>query len=153
MTARQAVQTAEDARAIAVKRQGDDLLAIERQAGVDREARAESGRAAAESETDRVKRQAMEAQANAENEAARVKRSTDAQTAAALVEAGRLKSDNDARTAAAETEADGLLPTRLFRSGSAHRATGTARNPTAPSPPFSVHRMRLPCTLPPASDN
>ncbi len=108
MTARQAVQTAEDARAIAVKRQDDDLLAIERQAGVDREARAESGRAAAESETDRVKRQAMEAQANAENEAARVKRNTDAQTAAALVEAGRLKTDNDARTAAAETEADRL---------------------------------------------
>src|SRR6266853_4704595 len=36
MTARQAVQIAEDARAIAVKRQDDDLLAAERQAGAAR---------------------------------------------------------------------------------------------------------------------
>src|SRR5438270_76533 len=50
MTARQAVQVAEDARAIAVKRQDDELLAAERQAGADRESRAENGRAVAESE-------------------------------------------------------------------------------------------------------
>src|SRR5713226_6772280 len=52
MSARQAAQIAEDARAIAVKRQDDELLAAERQAGVERESRAENGRAAAQSETD-----------------------------------------------------------------------------------------------------
>src|SRR5689334_10170369 len=41
MTAREAVQTAEDARAIAVKRQEDESLASERQQGADREARAD----------------------------------------------------------------------------------------------------------------
>ena len=40
MTARQAVQIAEDSRAIAVKRQDDELLANERQAGAEREANA-----------------------------------------------------------------------------------------------------------------
>ena len=58
MTAREAVQTAEDARAIAVKRQEEDALAAERQQSADREARAESGRAAAQSETERVTREA-----------------------------------------------------------------------------------------------
>src|ERR1700692_3238237 len=82
MTARQAVQTAEDARAIAVKRQEDDLVAAERQAGADREARAETGRAAAESETDRVKREATEARSQSEREAQRLKLNADAQTAA-----------------------------------------------------------------------
>ena len=47
MTARQAVQIAEDSRAIAVKRQDDDLLAAERQAGADREARAANATARA----------------------------------------------------------------------------------------------------------
>src|SRR6202022_1361094 len=44
MTARQAVQTAEDARAIAVKRQEDESLASERQQGAEREARADTDR-------------------------------------------------------------------------------------------------------------
>src|SRR6202163_4723499 len=119
MTARQAVQTAEDARAIAVKRQDDDLLAAERQAGADREARAESGRVAAASETDRVKREAIEARLRAEGEAARVKQDRDAQTAAAQAEADRLRRNNDAETdrlkrendaqrASAQSEADRL---------------------------------------------
>jgi hypothetical protein len=55
------VQIAEDARAIAVKRQDDELLATERQAGADRELRAENGRAAAQSEADRVTREAADA--------------------------------------------------------------------------------------------
>jgi outer membrane protein OmpA-like peptidoglycan-associated protein len=108
MTARQAVQTAEDARAIAVKRQDDDLLAAERQAGADREIRAESGRATAQSETDRVTREAAEARSRAAAEADRIKRNTDAQTAAAQNEADRLKRDNDAQRASAQTEADRL---------------------------------------------
>jgi len=108
MTARQAVQIAEDARAIAVKRQDDELLAAERQAGVDRESRAENGRAAAQSETDRVRREAAEARSRAKGEAARVKRDNDAQMVAAQAEADRLKRNNDARMAAAQAEAERL---------------------------------------------
>jgi outer membrane protein OmpA-like peptidoglycan-associated protein len=118
MTARQAVQTAEDARAIAVKRQDDDLLAAERQAGADREIRAESGRATAQSETDRVTREAAEARSRAAAEADRIKRNTDAQTAAAQNEADRLKRDNDAQRASAQTEAD-----RLKRDNDTQRAS------------------------------
>jgi len=118
MTARQAVQTAEDARAIAVKRQDDDLLAAERQAGADREARAVNGRVAAESETGRVTREAAEAQLRAESEADRVKRSNDAQTAEARAEADRLRHDNDVQRVAALTEAD-----RLKQQNDAERAS------------------------------
>ena len=56
--AREAVQMAEDARIITVKKMEEENLASERQAGVDREARAEGERAAAQSETDRVTREA-----------------------------------------------------------------------------------------------
>jgi outer membrane protein OmpA-like peptidoglycan-associated protein len=108
MTARQAVQTAEDARAIAVKRQDDELAANERQAGSDRTARAENGRAAAESETDRVKRNAAGAQFTALEEADRVKRDNDAKTASAQIEADRLKQINDAKLASARNESDRL---------------------------------------------
>src|SRR5579859_7524152 len=108
MTARQAVQTAEDARAIAVKRQDDDLLAGERQAGADRESRAENGRATAESETNRVTREAAGARVSAQAEADRLKRDNDARMAAAQTEAERLKRDNDAQSASAQTEVDRL---------------------------------------------
>ncbi len=126
MAARQTVQTAEDARAIAVQRQEELALASERQAGADREVRAENGRAAAESETERVRREAAGARLSAQAEADRVKRNNDAQTAeaqseadrlrrandldraAASVEADRLKQKNDAQTAEAQTEADRL---------------------------------------------
>ena len=108
MTARHAVQTAEDARAIAVKRQDDELLAAERQAAADREATAQSGRAAAESETSRVTREAAEARLRAANEAARLKRDNDAQSADARAEADRLRRDNDVQRTAALAEADRL---------------------------------------------
>ena len=108
MMARQAAQTAEDARAIAVKRQDDDLLAAERQAGADREARAENGRAVAQSETDRVTREAAEARLRAQAQADRVRDDNDTQMRAAQAQADRLKRDNDARMAAAQTEADRL---------------------------------------------
>ena len=116
--ARHAVQTAEDARAIAVKRQDDDLLAAERQAGADRQATAESGRAAAESETSRVTREAAEARRRAESEAARLKRDNDAQSADARAEADRLRRDNDVQRLAALNEAD-----RLKRDNDAQRAS------------------------------
>ena len=112
MTARQAVQIAEDSRAIAVKRQDDDLLAAERQAGATREAnaenaaaRAESATANAQSETARVAREAASARLTAEAEADRLKRDNALQAATAQETADRLRQDNDAKAAAALTEA------------------------------------------------
>ena len=114
MTARQAVQIAEDSRAIAVKRQDDDLLAAERQAGAAREAsaanataraesataRAENATANAQSEAARIAREAATARLTAQAEADRLKQQTDAQAAAAQAEANRLRQENDAKTAA-----------------------------------------------------
>ena len=126
MMAREAVQTAEDSRAIAVKRQDSDALAAERQTLVDRETRAESGRVAAQSETDRVTRDAAAAQVRAQAdsqrlilerdavaaaallEADRVKRESDAQATASRLEADRVKLENDARAAATKSESDRL---------------------------------------------
>ena len=121
MTARHAVQTAEDARAIAVKRQDDDLLIAERQEGADRELRAESSRAAAQLETERVSRAAEVARVTAEGEADRLRRENEARSASAQMEAARLKVENDARMASAQTEAD-----RLKRENDAQRTSAEA---------------------------
>jgi outer membrane protein OmpA-like peptidoglycan-associated protein len=106
--AREAVQMAEDSRIIAVKKMEEERLANERQAGAERELRAESGRAAAQAETERVAREAEAARLNAQADADRLKRANDAQTAAAQTEADRLKRENDARMASAQTDADRL---------------------------------------------
>ena len=106
--AREAVQMAEDSRIIAIKKMEEERLANERQAGAERELRAESGRAAAQSETERVAREAEAARLNAQADADRLKRANDAQTAAAQTEADRLKRENDARMASAQTDADRL---------------------------------------------
>ena len=108
MTAREAVQTAEDSRAIAVKRQEEDALAMERRQSTEREARAESERVAAQSETNRVTREAEQARIAAQAESERLTRENNAQAASAAVEADRLKRDNDARMAAAAADADRL---------------------------------------------
>jgi outer membrane protein OmpA-like peptidoglycan-associated protein len=108
MTARETVQTAEDSRAIAVKRQEDDALNEERQQAAEREARAESGRIAAQSEADRVTRDAEAARIKALAEAERLTREKDAQALSALAEADRVKRDSDARAAAAAAEANRL---------------------------------------------
>lgn len=108
MTAREAVQTAEDARAIAVKRQQEMALAAERQAAADRQATAESGKAAAQAEAARISREAEEARIKAQAEAARLTNEKDAQSAAAMAEADRVKRENDARMAAADAEANRL---------------------------------------------
>jgi outer membrane protein OmpA-like peptidoglycan-associated protein len=124
--AREAVQMAEDARIITVKKIADDQLASERQAGADREARSESDRAAAQADAARVTRDAETARVAAHSEADRVERENTAnltaaqdetnrarrdsalQMAASQDEAERLKRENDAATAAARTEADRL---------------------------------------------
>src|SRR5579862_947658 len=89
--AREAVQMAEDARIITVKKIEEEQLTAERSAGAEREARADSDRAAAQSETDRVKREAEQARLSAAGDADRLKREHEAQIAAAQMEADRLK--------------------------------------------------------------
>jgi outer membrane protein OmpA-like peptidoglycan-associated protein len=106
MTAREAVQTAEDSRAIAVKRQEAEALAAERQQSVDREARAESGRTAAQNEADRVTREAEAARIKAAADADRLTRETNAQLAASQAETERSNRENEARVLAAKVEAD-----------------------------------------------
>jgi len=108
MTAREAVQTAEDARAIAVKRQEEDLLIAERQLAADRQLQAQNSANAAQAETDRVRREASEASIRAQAEAARLQREKEAQAMASANEADRLKRENNARLAAAQAEADRL---------------------------------------------
>ena len=124
--AREAVQMAEDARIITVKKIADEQLALERQGGVDREARAENLRASAQADAERVTRDAETAQLAAQSEADRLKRENAArmdaaqdetararlqnaaQMLAAQTEADRLKRENDSQLAAAQTEADRL---------------------------------------------
>ena len=133
MTSREAVQTAEDARAIAVKRQEELILATERQNSLDRENRAETAKNAAQSETERIAREAEAARLRAQAEsdrltreknaqaataaadadraradAERTKRDSDARLAAAALAADRAKFNNDAALAAAKTESDRL---------------------------------------------
>jgi outer membrane protein OmpA-like peptidoglycan-associated protein len=102
--AREAVQMAEDSRIITVKKIQEERLANERQAGAERELRAEAGQRSAQSEADRVKRDAEAARAAAQSEAERVKRETDAQRASAqsdIERARREKADAEAARAAA----------------------------------------------------
>ena len=108
MTAREAVQMAEDSRTIAVKRQEDDVLAAERQASLDRESRAENGRLAAQTEADRVTREAEAARIKAQADADSLKRDNDARMAAAAADADRLKLENETRATATKNEADRL---------------------------------------------
>ena len=124
--AREAVQMAEDARIITVKKIDAERLDNERQAGIAREERAESQRAAAQADAARVAREADAAQVAAQAESDRMRRENAArmeaaqqaadlarrenaaQMAAAQNEADRLKLQNDARTAAAQNESDRL---------------------------------------------
>jgi outer membrane protein OmpA-like peptidoglycan-associated protein len=120
MTAREAVQTAEDARAIAVKRQEEQALAEERQQATDREQLAKDQRAAAQLETERVTREADAARLQAQAEADRLTREKAQQAEASVAEAGRVKRDNDIRSAMAEANAD-----RLRIEGEARTAAAT----------------------------
>ncbi len=106
--ARESVQMAEDARIITVKKIEEEQLATERRAGAERESRAEGDRAAAQSETDRVKREADRARIAALADAEHAKSEHEAQVAASKVEADRLRHENEMRAAAAQTEADRL---------------------------------------------
>ena len=121
MMAREAVQTAEDSRAIAVKRQEADALAAERQQSADREASSNSARVAAQSETDRVMRDSEAARLKAQGDKDRLTREKDAQAASALAAADRLKLENDALAATAAAQAD-----RLRQENEAQKAANQA---------------------------
>jgi outer membrane protein OmpA-like peptidoglycan-associated protein len=106
--AREAVQMAEDARIITVKKIDEERLTNERLAAADREARAESARAAAQADAARVAKDAAAAQVAAQTEADRVMQENTANMDAAQNEANRVKRDNAAQMVAAQTEADRL---------------------------------------------
>jgi outer membrane protein OmpA-like peptidoglycan-associated protein len=98
MAAREAVQTAEDARSITVKRVEDERLAAERQAAADREAKAkadaenaEKAKLEAELAAERAAREKAEA------EAARVQALAQQQAAQAEAEKSRLAAEQAAR--------------------------------------------------------
>ncbi len=115
MTAREAVQTAEDARAIALKRIEEERLAKERQAAADREQRAkleaeESDRKAKESARQATlaeTQQKLEAERRAQAEADTAKSEAlrrQAETDRAAAEAAKREADLAAKRAAEETE-------------------------------------------------
>ncbi|MEO5923679.1 MAG: OmpA family protein [Bryobacteraceae bacterium] len=105
---REAVQMAEDARIITIKKIEEERLTNERQAGAARELLAENGRAAAQSEAARVSQDAERARLAAQAEAQRISRERDSQNITAQNEADRLKRDSDFKIAAAKVEADRL---------------------------------------------
>lgn len=127
MTARQAVQTAEDSRAIAVKRLDEEALNAERRQSLEREALAESGRVAAQTETDRVTRDAETARISAQAETERLTREKDAQATAALAEADRVRRETEARTAASAADADRLKSENEERATAAKIEAGRLR--------------------------
>jgi outer membrane protein OmpA-like peptidoglycan-associated protein len=88
---------------------------------VEREARAESGRVAAQSETERIAREAATARVAAETEADRLKAESDARILVAQTETDRVTRENEAQATTARAEAD-----RLKRENDAQRAMAQA---------------------------
>ncbi len=119
MTAREAVQMAEDSRVIAVKRQEEDALTAERQQSANRERHAENERAAAQSETERVTQNAEADRIKAQAATDRLIREKDAQAAASAAEADRLMKENGDRMRAANDEANRLKAENEARSTAA----------------------------------
>ncbi|MGJ5818103.1 OmpA family protein [Paludibaculum fermentans] len=108
MTAREAVQTAEDSRAIAVKRQDEEALAAERQAAAQRETSALNAKTAAQAETDRVTRDAEAARLKAQGDSERATRDAEAARLKADAEAARLTAEKNQQALSAAMESDRL---------------------------------------------
>jgi outer membrane protein OmpA-like peptidoglycan-associated protein len=107
MTAREAVQTAEDARLIALKRQDERRVAQERQAAADREAQAKAREAQAKAQAEEQARQRTQAEVQQRVEAERRARA-EAERASAEAQARAAKAQADAaqaQTLAAEAQA------------------------------------------------
>ena len=113
MTAREAAQTAEDARLIALKRQNERGVALERQAAADREAqaKAQAERAKAQAEEDARRRAQAEAEQRLEAER-RARAEAERAAAQAVAEVARERALRDqaaaeqARQSAARAEAE-----------------------------------------------
>jgi outer membrane protein OmpA-like peptidoglycan-associated protein len=112
MAAREAVQTAEDSRLIALKRQEENRLAAERAASANREAlaRADADRSRVEAElaaqrrVEAERQQALETERRARAEAERAAAEANAARTRALAEADALR--NEQQRAAAQAAAD-----------------------------------------------
>ena len=116
MIAREAVQTAEDARLISLKRIEDERQAKEKQAAADREAAAKA-QADAEAQRRQVAEQAQLAAQQAANQANLDRASAEAARAAAIADADRIRREAEAARAAAQAETD-----RLRQQAAAERA-------------------------------
>ncbi len=121
MTAREAVQMAEDSRVIAVKRQDEQALNEARLRSSEREATAENGRVAAQSETERVKHDAEAARLQAQADTERLTREKTAQAFAAQADADKVKRENEARMASAADTAEQLKAQNDARETAANR--------------------------------
>ena len=114
MIAREAVQTAEDARLITLKRQEEERLAQERQASADREA-ASKAQADAEAqrraEAEQAKLQADQARMAAQqaaDQAGRDRAAAEAAKSAAMADADRIRREAEMARASAQAETDRL---------------------------------------------
>ena len=116
MIAREAVQTAEDARLITLKRIEDERQAKEKQAAADREAAAKA-QADAEAQRRQAAEQAQLAAQQAANQANLDRASAEAARAAAIADADRIRREAEAARAAAQAETD-----RLRQQAAAERA-------------------------------
>jgi outer membrane protein OmpA-like peptidoglycan-associated protein len=126
--AREAVQLAEDSRIITITKINEEQLANERQAGTERELRAQTAQAAAQAETARIAEEAGRSRIAAENEAQRVARDRDAQTAAAQAEANRLKLENAVQIATAQSEMERLRQDNDTKAAAAQAETDRVKN-------------------------
>jgi outer membrane protein OmpA-like peptidoglycan-associated protein len=128
MTSREAVQMAEDSRAIAVKRQEEDALATERTLSLNRETDAQNGRIAAQAETDRVKRANDLQTVVAQNAADALRLDNAAQKVAAQTEAARLKLETDAKLAATQAEVARVAQENVAQKAATQAALDRAAN-------------------------
>jgi outer membrane protein OmpA-like peptidoglycan-associated protein len=114
MIAREAVQTAEDARLITLKRQNEERLAQERQASADREATAQAQTASeaqrrGEAEQARLQAdQAALAAKQAADQANQDRTAAEAAKAAAMADADHIRKEAEMARAAAQAETDRL---------------------------------------------
>ena len=114
MTAREAVQTAEDARLIALKRQDEQRIAQERQAAADREAQAkaqaERSKAQAEEDSRRRAQAEIEQRLEAERRARAEAENAAAQAKAAFAQSQAQAAEAQAQAAASQAQAARLKP-------------------------------------------
>ncbi len=121
--ARQVVQTAEDARIIAIRKQDEERLAQERQAGAEREARAKADTAAAEQQQRMAEQQqrAAEQQQRLESERRAQAEADKARADSERAAADRARAEAEAMTQRARAEAD-----TISRKAAEDRATAEA---------------------------